>query len=76
MSMFIYKIQNAKILWYNGTRLCNYKAIVNIYGIYISCEIGRKSMNKNELHLLAYQLYVYELWYQLLNYCYTNTKVA
>lgn len=56
MSMFIYKIQNAKILRYSGTRLCNYKAIVNIYGIYISCEIGRKSMNKNELHLLAYQL--------------------
>lgn len=42
MSMFIYKIQNAQILWYNGTRLCNYKAIVKIYGIYISCEIGVK----------------------------------
>lgn len=72
MSMFIYKIQNAKILWYNGTRLCNYKAIVNIYGIYISCEIGRKSMNKNELSVVN----VYEFWYQLLNYCYMNTKVA
>lgn len=59
MSMFIYKIQNAQILWYNGTRLCNYKAIVKIYGIYISCEIGRKSMNKNELHLLAYQLLMF-----------------